>query len=70
MGQYFATGSYDPVLRMVSILEWAKDGNNVDRLTVGNMAKPTLATNASRDPALLKMLKASMQFETKETQRS
>jgi hypothetical protein len=66
-GKYFATGSYDPVLRMVSILEWAKDGNNVDRLTVGNMAKLTLATNASRDPALLKMLKASMQFETRET---
>jgi hypothetical protein len=66
-GKYFATGSYDPVLRMVSILEWAKDGNNVDRLTVGNMAKLTLATNASRDPALLRMLKASMQFETKDT---
>jgi hypothetical protein len=66
-GQYFATGSYEPVLRMVSILEWAKDGDNVDRLTVGNMAKLTLATNASRDPALLKMVKASMQFETKET---
>jgi hypothetical protein len=53
---------------MVSILEWAKDGNNVDRLTVGNMTKLTLATNASRDPELLKMLKASMQFENKETQ--
>jgi hypothetical protein len=67
-GKYFATGSYDPVLRMVSILEWARDGNNVDRLTVGNMTKLTLATNASRDPALLGMLKTSMQYETKETQ--
>jgi hypothetical protein len=66
-GKYFATGSYDPVLRMVSILEWAKDRDNLDRLTVGNMAKLTLATNASRDPALLKMLKASIRFETKET---
>jgi hypothetical protein len=66
-GKYFATGSYDPVLRMVSILEWAKDANNLDRLTVGNMAKLTLATNASRDPALLKMLKSSMRHETKET---
>jgi hypothetical protein len=66
-GKYFATGSYDPVLRMVSILEWARDGNNMDRLTVGNMAKLTLATNASRDQALLKMLKTSMQYETKET---
>src|SRR5512145_425563 len=66
-GQYFATGSYDPVLRMVSILEWSKDKDNLDRLTVGNMAKLTLATNASRDKALLDMLKASLQFETKET---
>jgi hypothetical protein len=66
-GQYFATGSYEPVLRMVSILEWSKDSNNVDRLTIGSMTKLTLATNASRDKALLDMLKASMQHETKET---
>ena len=66
-GQYFATGSYDPVLRMVSILEWSKERDNLDRLTVGNMAKLTLATNASRDKALLDMLKASLLFETKET---
>lgn len=66
-GQYFATGSYEPVLRMVSILEWAKDGNNVERLTVGSMTKLTLATNASRDKHLLDMLKASMGHENKET---
>jgi hypothetical protein len=66
-GQYFATGSYEPVLRMVSILEWSKDVNNVDRLTVGSMTKLTLATNASRDKHLLDMLKASMGHETKET---
>jgi hypothetical protein len=66
-GQYFATGSYDPVLRMVSILEWSKERDNLDRLTVGNMAKLTLATNASRDKVLLDMLKASLLFETKET---
>ena len=66
-GQYFASGSYEPVLRMVSILEWSRDRDNLDRLTVGNMAKLTLATNASRDKALLDMLKASLLFETKET---
>jgi hypothetical protein len=66
-GKYFATGSYEPVVRMVSILKWAKDQNNLDRLTVGNMAKLTLATNASRDVALLKMLKTSMRHEAKET---
>jgi hypothetical protein len=66
-GIYFATGSYDPVLRMVSILAWAKDQNNVERLTVGNMAKLSLATNASRDKELLDMLKVSMNSETAET---
>jgi hypothetical protein len=66
-GKYFATGSYEPVVRMVSILRWAKDENNLDRLTVGNMTKLTLATNASRDPDLLQMLKASMHYETKAT---
>jgi len=65
-GKYFATGSYEPVMRIVSILEWSKDANNVDRLTVGSMAKLTLATNASRDKELMDMLKASMKHETKE----
>ena len=66
-GQYFATGSYDPVLRMISILEWSKDANKVERLTVGSMAKLTLATNASRDKHLLDMLKASVSHENKDT---
>jgi hypothetical protein len=66
-GKYFATGSYEPILRMVSILEWSKDVNNVDRLTVGSMTKLTLATNASRDKRLLDMLKTSMRHENKET---
>jgi hypothetical protein len=65
-GKYFATGSYEPIMRMVSILEWSKDQNNVDRLTVGSMTKLTLATNASRDKELLDMLKTSMKHETKE----
>lgn len=66
-GQYFATGSYEPVLRMISILTWSKDQDNVERLTVGSMTKLTLATNASRDKELLDMLKVSMGHETKET---
>src|SRR5262249_29254682 len=66
-GMYFATGSYEPVLRMVSILAWAKEQNNVERLTIGNMAKLSLATNAARDKELLDMLKSSMNHETKST---
>jgi hypothetical protein len=66
-GMYFATGSYEPVLRMVSILAWSKEQNNVERLTIGNMAKLSLATNAARDKELLDMLKSSMNHETKIT---
>jgi hypothetical protein len=66
-GMYFATGSYEPVVRMVSILSWSKDQNNVERLTIGSMAKLSLATNASRDKELLDMLKGAMGHETKET---
>jgi len=66
-GIYFATGSYDPILRMVSILAWAKDVNNVERLTIGSMTKLSLATNASRDKELLDMLKASVAVENKDT---
>jgi hypothetical protein len=66
-GMYFATGSYEPILRMVSVLTWASDQDNVERLTVGSMAKLSLATNASRDKELLDMLKAAMRHEGKQT---
>lgn len=66
-GFYFATGSHEPILRMVSVLPWAKDQNNVERLTIGSMAKLSLATNASRDKELLDRLKTSMNTEGKET---
>lgn len=66
-GQYFATGSFEPVARMVSILAWAKDRDNVERLTIGSMTKLTLATNAARDKELLDALKAAMSYETKVT---
>ena len=66
-GLYFATGAFEPIARMVSILAWAKDQNNVERLTIGSMAKLSLATNASRDKELLDMLKGSMNGEGKDT---
>jgi len=62
-GYYFATGSTEPILRMVSVLAWAKDQNNVERLTIGSMAKLSLATNASRDKELLDTLKGAMNRE-------
>jgi hypothetical protein len=56
-GYYLASGSYAPVMRMVELLPWSKNKDDVDRLTVGSMAKYTLAMNAARDPDLLAALK-------------
>jgi hypothetical protein len=55
-GYYLASGSYGPVLRMVEMLAWSADRDSVEKLTVGSMAKYTLASNATRDAALLAKL--------------
>jgi hypothetical protein len=66
-GYYFATGSYGPISRIVNLLPWANDRDSTDRLTIGSMAKYTLASNAARDPALLAMIKAASKNQPKET---
>lgn len=64
-GYYFATGRFEPVSRIVSALEWAKDMNNVERLTLGSMAKWTLANNAQQDKELLDYLKTQLNLPSK-----
>jgi len=56
-GFYFATGSERALMRIVELLPWSKEHDNVERLTLGGMAKFTLASNAARDAALLAALK-------------
>jgi hypothetical protein len=56
-GYYFATGSYGPVERILHMLPWSKDRQDTDKLTVGSMAKFTLASNAAHDGELLAMLR-------------
>ena len=56
-GYYFATGSFEPVYRIVGALMWSSDKSNLDRLTIGSVAKWTLANNASRDRDLLDFLR-------------
>ena len=58
-GYYFGTGSYGPIMHIIAMLPLSRDHNDVERLTIGSMAKYTLARNATRDPKLLAMLKAS-----------
>lgn len=66
-GKYFATGDYGPVLRIVGMLPFSKDNENVDKLTLGAMAKYTLASNSSRNPDLLEMVKRSARHQPEET---
>jgi hypothetical protein len=56
-GIYFATGKDKPIERVVSLLPWSKDRDSVEKLTIGGMAKFTLATNATRDEKLLRALR-------------
>lgn len=54
-GYYLATGYYEPVQRIIGALAWSSNRDDLDKLLVGSMAKWTLATNAARDPGLLKL---------------
>jgi hypothetical protein len=56
-GYYFATGWEAPIRRIVAALELSLDKDKVDTLTIGAMAKWTLAQNASRNDDLLRLLK-------------
>jgi hypothetical protein len=65
-GYYFATGSSEPIQRLVRALAWSRDKNDVERLTIGSMVKWTLAQNASRDWDLLGYLKTSLPHQPDE----
>jgi len=64
-GVYFANGTYRPISRIILMTAWSKDNNSVEKLTLGSMAKYTLASNATRDPALLAMLKRAREHNPK-----
>lgn len=56
-GLYFATGDAGPIIQLIELMPWAKERDSAEKLTIGSMAKFTLASNASRDMALLALLK-------------
>jgi hypothetical protein len=66
-GFYFATGTYEPIRRIIAMLPWSKEEDEVERLTLGGMAKYTLATNASRNADLLNILKWAEPHQDKAT---
>jgi len=55
-GYYFATGSHLPILRIMQMLPWSKSRDTIDKLTVGSMARYTLASYAVRDANLREFL--------------
>ena len=55
-GYYFATGSHLPIQRIMLMLPWSKSRDTVDKLTVGSMARYTLASYAVRDAELREFL--------------
>jgi len=69
-GYYCATGAFNPAIsRIIELTSWAKDRDNVDRLTLGGMAKYTLAANAAKDVKLLAMLRSVAKYYPKETKK-
>jgi hypothetical protein len=59
-GYYFATGSHLPILRIMQMLPWSKSRDTVDKLTVGSMARYTLASYAIRDAGLREFLRSEL----------
>jgi hypothetical protein len=65
-GIYYATGKEAPIAQIVTLLPWAKERDSVEKLTIGSMARFTLASNAARDVELLRVLKGMQDRQTKE----
>ena len=59
-GYYFATGSHVPIQRIMQMLPWSKSRDTVDKLTVGAMARYTLASYAIRDASLRELLRSEL----------
>src|SRR5437763_2342064 len=59
-GYYFATGSHVPVLRIVQMLPWSKSRDTIDKLTIGSMARYTLASYAVRDAGWREFLRSEL----------
>ena len=56
-GYFYATGDYRPLQRIILMLRWTKERDVLEKLTLGSMAKYTLAINSGRNADLLATLK-------------
>jgi hypothetical protein len=64
-GYYFATGSHLPIQRILTMLPWSKQRDTIDKLTVGSMARYTLASYAVRDAGLRDYLRGELKQQPK-----
>jgi len=64
-GYYFASGKKASIDRIIDALQLVKEGNDVDKLTAGSMAKWTLANNALQNKDLLEHLKVEQKRRPK-----
>jgi hypothetical protein len=56
-GYFYATGEYRPLQRIIAMLRWTKERDVLEKLTLGSMAKYTLAINSGRNADLLERMK-------------
>jgi hypothetical protein len=63
-GYYFATGSHLPIQRIMQMLPWSKSRDTIDKLTIGSMARYTLASYAVRDAGLREYLREQLGRES------
>jgi hypothetical protein len=68
-GYYYATGYREPIERIVGALALSINRDDVEKLTIGSMAKWTLATNASREKELLDILNEEMNRQPTEVRK-
>lgn len=59
-GFYFATGSYEPARQIIRATALAGEQDDPEKLTVGLMAKWTLASNATHNRALLDFMRVEL----------
>lgn len=69
-GFYFATGDRWPVIAILSVLPWATERDDIDRLTLGATAKYGLANYAMRDPDLLQLIREERAKATDKTAKA
>ena len=65
-GFYIATGSLQPVGKILQALRWTTDTDNTDHFALGHMAKWSLVANAERDRPLLRFYRTQLAGQPEE----